>query len=125
MKEKQNIQSLLASEGETSGQLKEKVESLEVELASVQGTLKRTEFDLTQSRKVNEEQAAADVAFRAATTAETARLLKRIRQLEEQSRISFWSAFIDRLKGLTEHIALWATGGRWPRRANWMAVDMA
>ena len=121
LKEKEN---LLATECETSGELKKKAESLEVELASVQGTLKRTEFDLTQSRKANEEQAAADVAFRAATTAETARLFERIRQLEEQSRISFLSAFIGRLRGLTEHITFWATGGRWPRRGNWMAVDM-
>jgi chromosome segregation ATPase len=124
LKEKENLQSLLATECETSGQLKKKVESLEVELASVQGTLKRTEFDLTQSRKVSAEQAASDAAFRAATTAETARLLEKIRQLEEQSRISFLNAFIERLKGLTEHIALWATGGRWPRKEKRMAVDM-
>jgi hypothetical protein len=75
------------------------VESLETELASVRETLERTQLDLTQSRKVNEEQAATDAASRAATTAETTRLLERIRQLEEQSWISFLNAFVGGIMG--------------------------
>jgi hypothetical protein len=124
LKEKETSQSLLAAECQTSGQLEKKLESLKAELTSVQGTLERTQLDLTQSRKVHAEQTAADAASRAATTAETTRLLERIRQLEEQSRISFLSIFIGRIKGLAEHIALRATGGRWPRRGNRTDVDM-
>jgi chromosome segregation ATPase len=111
LEEKEKLQSLLATECQTSGQLEKKLASREVELVSVQGTLERTQLDLTQSRKVNEEQAAADAASREATTAGTTRLLERIRQLEEQSRFSFLSAFIGRINGLARHIALWATGG--------------
>jgi septation ring formation regulator EzrA len=123
VKEKENLQSLLTAECQTSSQSRKKVESLETELASVRETLERTQLDLTQSRKVNEEQAATDAASRAATTAETTRLLERIRQLEEQSRFSFLNAFVGGIMGLVEHVALWATGGRWPRRGNGTEVD--
>jgi hypothetical protein len=123
LKEKENLQSLLATERQTSSQLEKKLESLGFELTKVQVKLERTQFDLTQSRKVHEEQAAADAACRAATAAETARLLERIRQLEEQSRFSILIAFIGRIKGLAERIALWATGGKWPRRETMTEVD--
>jgi chromosome segregation ATPase len=106
VKEKENLQSLLTAECQTSSQSGKKVESLETELASVRETLERTQLDLTQSRKVNEEQAATDAASRAATTAETTRLLERIRQLEEQSWISFLNAFVGGIMGLAEHVAL-------------------
>jgi chromosome segregation ATPase len=123
LKEKENLQSLLTAECQTSSQSEKKVESLETELASVRETLECTQLDLTQSRKVNEEQAATDAASRVAATAETTRLLERIRQLEEQSRFSFLNAFVGRIMGLVEHVALWATGGRWPRRENGTEVD--
>jgi chromosome segregation ATPase len=123
LKEKENLQSLLTAECQTSIQSEKKVESLEAELASVRETLERTQLDLTQSRKVNEEQAATDAASRAVATAETTRLLERIRQLEEQSRFSFLNAFVGRIMRLVEHVALWATGGRWPRRENGTEVD--
>jgi chromosome segregation ATPase len=117
LKEKENLQSLLTAECQTSSQSGKKVESLETELASVRETLERTQLDLTQSRKVNEEQAATDAASRAAATAETTRLLERIRQLEEQSRFSFLNAFVGGIMGLVEHV------GRWPRRENGTEVD--
>ena len=82
----------LESERQTSGQLGKKLKSLEAELALAQGTLERTQLDLAQSRKVNEEQAAADAAYRAASTVETARL-------EEQSQASFLRVLIGRIKG--------------------------
>jgi hypothetical protein len=49
--------------------------------------------------------------------------LERIRQLEEQSRFSFLNAFVGRIMGLVEHVALCATGGRWPKRENGTEVD--
>jgi chromosome segregation ATPase len=123
LKEKENLQSLLTAECQTSSQSEKKAASLVTELASVRETLERTQLDLTQSRKVNEEQAATDAASRAAATAEITRLLERIRQLEEQSRFSFLNAFVGRIMRLVEHVALWATGGRWPRRESGTEVD--
>jgi chromosome segregation ATPase len=123
-KEKGTLESQLSTERQTSGQLAKKQETLEAELASVQATLECTQHDLTQSRKANEEQAAADAAAQAATVAATAQLLERIRQLEEQSRFSFLSAIIGRIKGLAGRIALWARCGRWPRRRNGTGGDM-
>ena len=118
LKEKDNIKSLLAAECQTSGQLQKSLESLEIELASVQEILNHTQLELTQRSKVNEEQVGANAACRAATAAATAQLLDRIRQLEGQSWFSFLSTFVSRVKGLAEHVPLWGTGGRWPWRGN-------
>jgi septal ring factor EnvC (AmiA/AmiB activator) len=124
LKEKENMESLLATEHQISSGLEKKLESLDFELTNVRGELERTRLDLTESRKVNEEQAAAHAAHRAATSAETARLLERIRQLEEKSRFSFLAAFMGRMKRLAVRIALRATGGKWPRRGNTTQVEM-
>ena len=123
LNDKEKLQSLSAIEFQTSRELERKVNSLEIELAGAQETIKRTQLDLTQSRTVNEEHAAAEAAFRATSMAETARLLDRIRQLEEQSRLSFLSAFAGSIKGLARHIALWTTSRRWLGRRNRKTAD--
>ena len=93
VKEKTRIQSLLADKDDACNQLENQVESLRAELASAQE-------NLSQTRKVNEEQAAAYAVSQAASSAERTRLIEEKRRLEKQFRFPFWSAFTNKIKGL-------------------------
>ncbi|MCJ1250136.1 Myosin-3 [Trapelia coarctata] len=123
-KENENIQSLLAAKSDICSQLETNVKTLRADLASTQDNVVRTQLDLSRTREVNEEQAAAYAVLRAESSAEMARLIEQIRQLEKQSQVSFLSFLTRKLKGLAERITFWAMCGRRRRRDNESEIDL-